>query len=390
MRRVAVFGASGFVGATLVERLQASGGWDIKPIVHSSGNAWRVARGELPLESVDLLDKVQLRGALEGCSHLVNCSRGDDRVMLEGLASLIEAARGAGVERFVHLSSVAVYGDPPAPGSEREDGPTRPAPASYGWVKLKQDAMLMEAARRGLNSVSLCPPNISGPYSPYLLGLLAGLRRGRIRLLEAGRRPCNLVDVDNLAYAIELALSGGPADGRRIFVTDLEAANWRSVVDELWPLLPPANPAPGPISEEELAQRLKAASPARPSLVRSIKHLVSSDVREALRRDPLLARADGVMRRTVSLLGTAVEDRLRRSIEGPAPIPKESAGPALELRLTAQQLRTVVHSPASAIELLGYRPPHTFASSMQAFRTWYLGMTGLDSRFGDLYGQLYS
>ncbi|PYV39918.1 MAG: dihydrodipicolinate reductase, partial [Acidobacteria bacterium] len=39
--RVAVVGASGLVGATLVERLVVLPGCEVVPLIHSSGNAWR-------------------------------------------------------------------------------------------------------------------------------------------------------------------------------------------------------------------------------------------------------------------------------------------------------------------------------------------------------------
>jgi nucleoside-diphosphate-sugar epimerase len=390
MKRVAVFGASGFVGATLVERLLAGGEWQVVPIVHSSGNAWRIARRALDLASVDLLDEAGVRKVLAGCSHVVNCSRGDEKVMLEGFKALLAAASAERVERFVHLSSVAVYGDPPAAGSEREDAPARPARGTYGWVKLRQDDMLTRAAARGLSAVSLCPPNIGGPYSPYLLAILSGLRGGRIPLVDGGVRPCNLVDVDNLASAIERSLTAGPIDGRRLFITDLQQATWKQVVDELRPVLPTSAPLPGAIAAEELARRVAMTRPPRPSLLRSAKHLMSGDMRAVLRRDPLLARVDAFLRGTVAWLGPGMEDRLRRAVEGPAPIPRPHVGPDMDLRLTSQQLRTVVHSPARAVEELGYSPPHSFEASMRAFRAWYRDMTGLQTGFGDLYARLYS
>lgn len=389
MTRVAVFGASGFVGATLVERLRTSTRWDVVPIVHSSGNAWRLARMALDLVSVDLRDEDNVRRALQGCSHVVNCSRGDDAVMLRGFKTLLRASGRLGVKRFVHISSVAVYGDPPVAGSETEDAPTKPARGSYGWIKLRQDRLLQEAAAAGLSAVALCPPNIGGPYSQYLLGILAGLRRGCIPLVESGRRPCNLVDADNLAHAIELALESGPSDGRRLFVTDGEPATWRQVVDALWPLLPPGTPVPREIAADELAGLVMAARPPGASLTRSLKHLVSSDVREVLRQDPLLAKVDRAGRRLAGMLGPAAEDRLRRLIEGRVRVPKAPTLPQVELRLTAQQLRTVAHTSGLAAKALGYRPLHTFSSSMQAFAAWYRCMTGLDSEFGDLYSKLY-
>ena len=44
MSKVAIFGASGFVGATLAERMLEKNEHEIVPIIRSPGNAWRLSR----------------------------------------------------------------------------------------------------------------------------------------------------------------------------------------------------------------------------------------------------------------------------------------------------------------------------------------------------------
>ena len=128
MKTIAVVGASGFVGATFVERMMSREGVQLRPFIRSSGNAWRLARhGSLQLATLDLLSEAETRKALEGCTHVVNCSRGNPKVMGLGLDNLLKASQAAGVQRFVHLSSVAVYGEPPHPKSIHENAPTEPA-----------------------------------------------------------------------------------------------------------------------------------------------------------------------------------------------------------------------------------------------------------------------
>lgn len=388
MKRVVVFGASGFVGAMLVERLLQAGNCEVVPVVHSSGNAWRVARLPLSVRTVDLLVPAGISAALEGASHVVNCTRGDDKVMLDGFKSLLQACSSQRVSRFVHLSSVAVYGDPPPPESRVESGPTKPARGGYGWIKLKQDEMLQKAARAGLASVALCPPNIGGPYSLFHMALLNALRRGRIPLVDDGAGPCNLVDVDNLVLAIELALEGGPSDGRRLFITDDQTPTWAEVLAELRPLLPPTSMPVPRLSALELQALLDAQRPPSPSLSRTIKHLISGDVRAVLRRDPLLARVDSALRSAVTVLGAAAEDRIRLSVDAQARGMSPGGSQALDLRLASQQLRKVVHSSALAADTLGYRPRHGFAQSMEAFRNWFSSGTGADSPFAELYARV--
>jgi nucleoside-diphosphate-sugar epimerase len=388
MRRVAVIGASGFVGSTVLERLLAKGTDDPLAFVHSSGNAMRLARRGIELRMLDLLDANQAEAALVGVTHVINCSRGGDEVMLKGLKNLLAASRQHRVQRFVHLSSVAVYGDPPPVESEHEDAPTKPERGTYGWIKLQQDQLVKEAAQVGVPSIILCPPNISGPYSDYLVSLLDTLRSGRFAMLHDGTAPCNLVDVSNLSHAIELALENGPADGSRFFVIDDGNITWRSVVESLLPLVSGAPPVQS-ISREELSRHNGTAQRANPSLLRSMKHLVSSDVREALRKDPLWYKVDRALRQTVSRMGASVENRLRISVEGPIKVPKVAPGQAVNWNLCRQQLRGVRHSSDLAKSQLGYRPLYSVADSMEAFRRWYRSHYGMDTAEWPLLRQLY-
>src|SRR6185369_11974080 len=112
--RVAIVGASGFVGATLLERLLGRG-VELRALIHSSGGAWRLSRHGMPLHAFDLLSPDETTRALDGCTHVVNCSRGSRALMFEGLQNLLDACLRLRIERFIHVSSVAVYGDPPPP-----------------------------------------------------------------------------------------------------------------------------------------------------------------------------------------------------------------------------------------------------------------------------------
>ncbi len=381
--RVAVIGASGFVGSTLVERLLSRGD-DVVPFIHTSGNALRLARRKLTLPMLDLLDPHQVEAALKGVTHVVNCSRGGDEVMLTGLRNLLAAARKHRVERFVHLSSVAVYGDPPPPESTRENAPTRPANGTYGAVKLKQDGMVAAAAASGLPSAILCPPNIAGPYSFFLVALVDALRAGRFALLD-GDAPCSLIDVSNLCHAIELALTNGPGDATRMFVTDDENTTWRSVIDNLLPLVGSVRTVPR-VSKEQLAG-VGGRPTKQISITKALKHLVSSEVREAFRKDPLWEKVDIALRRTVARLGKQREDALRLSVEGPLKVP--TIAPPFDAVLCRQQLRGVVHSCELAKEKIGYKPLFSVEDSMEAFRNWYRIEHGMNTPAWPLLEQLY-
>ena len=388
-RKIAVIGASGLVGSTLVERMLATGSHDVLPLIHSSGNAWRLARLGLELWPLNLLDYDQVKTKLVGCTHVVNCSRGTDEVMIKGLANMLKASRAAGVTGFIHLSSVAVYGDPPSPESVSEDAACpRHDKESYEGLKARQDEMVIQAARRGLPSAILCPPNISGPCSYFLLNVLQALGSRQFALLEDGSAPCVLVDVLNLCHAIELALDDASTEVQRLFVTDDEDTTWRQVVDGLLPLLDSGFMVES-TSQLVLSEARASVNSSSFSIVRSLKHLVSSTVREALRKDPLWAKVDRELRKSVTYLGSAMEEKLRLAIEGNLPVPRPPKGRTINANLCAQQLRGVRHSCAKAKKHLGYQPVVSFADSMEAFRRWYQATHHMNSAYWDLLKRLY-
>jgi nucleoside-diphosphate-sugar epimerase len=282
---------------------------------------------------------------------------------------------------------VAVYGDPPPLQSVQEDAPTNPVPGSYGWLKLQQDQMVMKAAAKGLPSLILCPPNISGPHSYFLLSLVDTLRANAFALLETGTSPCNLIDVVNLSHAIELALLNGPEDGTRMFVTDDAPTTWRDVIESLLPLVESTTDIPS-VSREQLASVSTTNEKTSLSLTKSLKHLISSHVREAMRKDPLLEKVDVTVRRGIARMGKALESRLRLSLEGPSKIVKVTVAPKFNSGLCRQQLRGVQHSCALAKSHIGYKPIYTAAESMEAFCRWYRSHHGMDLGVWSLLRQL--
>lgn len=385
MMRVAVFGASGFVGTTLVERL-VTGGHEVRPLIRSAGKAWRLARWGLPLESVDVLDRGRVADAVAGCTHVVNCVFGTEKAMIRGARNIVAACRAAGIQRYVHLSSVAVYGDPPPPQSVVEDAPTHPEKGSYGWVKLEQDKIVAAACRSGLPSIILCPPVISGVYSHQLMNLVASIRQGRFALVDDGSSPCNLVDVHNLAKAIELALCGPRGDGRRYFITDDSQATWRQLAEALLPLAGDGASLRSVTRAE--AERLAAPPRRRISPMATLRHLMSRDVRGALRGDPLLARVEGGLRRVAR--GTLPEWAVQ-GLRGRNGRPRASRGSQARDTDTlslSRQLRMVRHSCQRAKAELDYEPERDFAASMARFTAWYHAMQGLETGYGDLLCQL--
>ncbi len=369
--RLAVIGASGFVGSALTEYALTHANLDVVPFCHSTGGATRLAHRKLSIRQLDLLDREQVEAALHGFEYVVNCSRGGKRLMLDGVANLLAACHKANVKQLVHLSSVAIYGDPPPPASTSEDASTTPEPGSYGAIKLAQDEMVQHAAASGLRAIILCPPNIIGPYSDYLTDIIRSIETGRFRYINAGQNPISIVDVNNLSACVLRALVAEIHDGRRLFACEPGAITWHQLCDELAPILRD-HPTIAGIDADAVAKpaTISAGGPAR-HRAGALKHLLSDDVRTALRLNPTWAAIEAKVKIGIRRLGKTTEEHLRTSLNGPIKVDIQRQEESIDRALIAQQLRMVRHDPSRCQRELGFQPPLTFAASMQSFRTWY-------------------
>jgi len=156
-----------------------------------------------------------------------------------GSLALIDAARAAGVRRFVFSSTAAVYGDPSElPITENAvKAPTNP----YGATKLAVDmALTSEASAHGLAAVSLRYFNVAGAYLragapslgerhdpeshliPIALDVAAG-RRDKLQLFGAdyptvdGTCVRDYIHIEDLVRAHVLALDTATTGQHRIY-----------------------------------------------------------------------------------------------------------------------------------------------------------------------------
>jgi predicted dehydrogenase/nucleoside-diphosphate-sugar epimerase len=236
-RRVLVTGAAGFIGCRVAELLRFGEGWEVRALVHNPGSASRLAR--LPADMVlgDLRSQADMARAVEGCDAVVHCaygtSWGQRREMFDvtvgGTRALAEAARAAGARRFVHLSTMAVYGKQ-VPDVVDESTPVRPPRNDdYAESKAEAERVIEQAARRGLSTVTLRLGCVYGPFSrAYTVRPVEHLLQGVPVLVGGGDAPSNTVYVDSVVDAIVRALQapGDVVDGQTFTISDDDGVTW--------------------------------------------------------------------------------------------------------------------------------------------------------------------
>ena len=366
--RVLVTGATGFVGSRLCEVLHLTTDLPFRALVHSSGRASNIARYPLDLVAGDLTDLSAVRAAIAGCSMVVHLARGSDDVMVRGMKNLLRAAVEANVRRFVHISSVAVYGHTPNAAAASEMAPARRTGNPYGDIKLDQERLVTSYGRRfGLPFVILRPPHILGPYSHFVDAVSQRLRAGTLPIVDDGANVCNLVYVDNLIHGILLSLEAPGAVGETFFITDRERVTWQRCLDDFGGMFGVEVPH---------ARARELETPTRPGRWESVRAvgsvMLANEFRAAVVGVPVL----GTLASAFSKAYARIPEKRRRYIRSRLNLSSSPLAPPRQVRydatdyLISSQRRTVVHSCAKAERVLGYTAPIGYAQALDMTRAW--------------------
>ncbi len=244
---ILVTGASGMVGAALVERLQHDAG------IHVAGAFRRAPVGGHPPE-VRLIGDIgrdtDWVGALSGVDVVVHCaarvhimgeSHGDEalrkfrEVNVEGTGRLARECARAGVKRLVFVSSVKVNGE-----STSQRSPFRhddlPAPQdAYGISKQEAEATLWEVSKQtGLEVAVVRPPLVYGPgVKANFLRLMQAVARGVPLPFGAVRNQRSMVYVRNLADLLAVVATHPDAAGQTFMASDGADLSTKGLIEGL-------------------------------------------------------------------------------------------------------------------------------------------------------------
>lgn len=215
---VVVTGANGFVGARTCRAL-LDRGVRVRGIVRRAGTAPDGVEEHVG----DFHEPELIASVLAGASAVVTTVHPMDsdretqqRIGVEGTTVVARAARDAGVERLVHVSTAAVYDRSPAAGDVDETS-ALVGDDGHDYAVTKRDTDAAIAAVDGLTRVLVRPPAILGPGETSVWNTLRprGMRDDPDGHQVHPDQTFAWVHVDDLAsFLADLATgSDGPAPG---------------------------------------------------------------------------------------------------------------------------------------------------------------------------------
>jgi nucleoside-diphosphate-sugar epimerase len=192
-----VTGGTGFLGHSLLPLL-VEAGFHVRALTrHPERHDWLLPLG-VEIVQGDVEDEAIIRRAVQGCRYVVHAAgrfsfwgkrEQFERTNVIGAGHVMDAATAAGVEKFIHISTIVVVGEPLPNLVVDETHPTNPH-EPYQRTKLRGETLALDHYRKHqLPVVILRPGAFYGPHGRYafnrlfiedpLKGLLIQVNRGQ-------------------------------------------------------------------------------------------------------------------------------------------------------------------------------------------------------------------
>jgi dihydroflavonol-4-reductase len=205
-----ITGSTGFIGSHLARAVSRRGD-DLRVLIRKGTDDAVLSGLEFQRINGDVTDRRAVRRAMEGATRVFHVAgmtsmrAGESERVFQvnqgGTRILAEEALAAGVERFVHTSSVAAIGPAPTGGRADETQPFTAGNLGIAYVNSKREAEgeVLRAAARGLDAVIVNPTFVLGPGGGRAssMGLVRRFLLRRIPAYVDGG--LNIVDVRDVA-----------------------------------------------------------------------------------------------------------------------------------------------------------------------------------------------
>ena len=250
-QQVLVTGATGFLGGALALRLAAEG-TPVRALARSPQKAGFLCERGIEVFPGDVTDAEAMRQAAAGCPivfHVAAAMGGSyakqQAINVGGTRNLLQAAVEAGTERFVHVSSISIYGFKYS-GEITEETPPAPSEDPYSRTKAEGEKV---AQGSNIAYTIIRPGMIYGAGAVnWTEGLFKLARINPTPFVGSGSGSTFPIHRDDVVDLL-IAAATHPAAARQIFnCTPDPSPTWRELMGgyarlaghNRWLALPPA------------------------------------------------------------------------------------------------------------------------------------------------------
>jgi nucleoside-diphosphate-sugar epimerase len=239
---ILVTGAGGFIGSHLVDDQLARG----RAVVALDLNLDRLNHATMhprcKLVPGDVRDASLLQEVAAGIDVVFHLASAHlevnkpasyfEEINVAAVRRLLEISRAHNVKRFVHCSSVGVYG-PLEELPANEETACRPD-IPYEETKLAGEGVVRDFAKSNdLSFVILRPAWVYGPRCPRTLKLFRSIKKKHFFLVGNGENLRHPIYVSDMLEAFELAATKGAVDGETFLIASEEPVELRYLVEQI-------------------------------------------------------------------------------------------------------------------------------------------------------------
>ena len=234
-----ITGASGFIGGAIAAELCKK--HSIRAMSRSERSDARLK--ELGVEPVRCsLGDVPV-DALKNADIIIHCAAfvgpwGSKQDFwqgnVEGTDQILQAAKQAGVKRFIHIGTEAAFFAGKDMVQIDESYPYPPKnPYLYGSTKQEAEKRVLAANEPGFETIVLRPRLVWGPGDTSVLPVMKRMvEEGKFMWVNHGRAKTSTTCIPNLVHAVELALTSGQP-GQAYFITDGEDHTFKDFLTKM-------------------------------------------------------------------------------------------------------------------------------------------------------------
>lgn len=235
--KIYMTGATGFIGKTIVRKLRDEKHDIIALLLPDEAHDFpdvTIVRG-------DITRAETLQGTMRHCEAIIHLAgavgyglkmRASKKINREGTYNVAQEAVRSGIRRFIHFSSVSVYGRVPG-AAITEEFPLKKIGDPYGDTKIDAECVLKRFVQDGFLDLTIVRPTvIYGPGDDkFLPKLIENVRSGRARIIGTGDNSVDLIHVSDVADCVSFLLREKKTIGKIYNVTNTDNPTWKELLE---------------------------------------------------------------------------------------------------------------------------------------------------------------